>query len=67
MCVKSKFACLVYCSAILYRKNQKNVYKNLTEMSMCFCCCDVAEWTWKWYCYGYRLVSYNYFLVRALF
>ena len=33
MCVKSEFACLVYCSAILFRKSQKNVFKNLTEMS----------------------------------
>ena len=57
MCVKSKFACLVYCSVILFRKNEKNVYKNLTKMTMCFCCCDVAEWTWKWYCCGYGLVS----------
>ena len=57
MCVESEFACLVYCSAILFRKNKKNVYKNLTKMLMCFCCCDVAEWTWKWYCRGSGLVS----------
>ena len=32
MRVKSEFACLVYCSAILFRKSQKNVFKNLTEI-----------------------------------
>ena len=45
-----KLVSLVYCSAILFRKNLKNVYKDLTEMTMCFCNCAVAEWTWKWYC-----------------
>ena len=45
-----KLVSLVYCSAILFRKNLKNAYKDLTEMTMCFCNCTVAEWTWKWYC-----------------
>ena len=58
MCVKIKFVCFVCWSAILsWEKIGKNVYKNLTEMLMCFCCCDVAEWTCKWYCCGYGLVS----------
>ena len=38
-------------------KIKKYVYKNLTKMLMCFCCCNVAELTWKWYCWGYRLFS----------
>ena len=57
MCVKSKFACPVYCNPFCLEKIKKNVYKNLIEMTMYFCCCNVAVWTWKWYCRGYGLVS----------
>ena len=56
-CLYVKEVWFVYCSAILSRKISKNVYNSLTEMTMCFCCCTVAEWTWKWYCCGYELVS----------
>ena len=38
-------------------KNQKNIYNNFTEMTMCFCCCAVVEWNLKWYCCGCGLVS----------
>ena len=34
--------CLLECYTVL-TKIEKNVYKNLTEMLMCFCCGDVVE------------------------
>ena len=48
--------CLSKCHTVL-KKNEKNVFKNLSKMQMCFYCGDVAERIWRWYCHVYALVS----------
>ena len=54
MCKKNAWFIVVSSCLEKYRKN---VYNSLTKITLCLCCCTVAEWTRKWYCCRYGLVS----------